>query len=95
MPSYFTSKRLTAAAALVAMTLSAAQASVSLSAVSDLANIQGESLTASGWGGVYDLYKLSGTSTGFVGADNTIKADEGLFGGLFDPTRRTPPLPTP
>lgn len=84
MPSYFTSKRLTAAAALVAMTLSAAQASVSLSAVSDLANIQGESLTASGWGGVYDLYKLSGTSTGFVGADNTIKADKGLFGGLFD-----------
>ena len=84
MPSCLTPKRLTAAAALVALTLSAAQASVSLSAVTDLANIQGESFTASGWGGVYDLYKLSGTSTGFVGADNTIKADEGLFGGLFD-----------
>lgn len=84
MPSCLTPKRLTAAAALVALTLSVAQASVSLSVVSDLANIQGESFTASGWGGVYDLYKLSGTSTGFVGADNTIKADEGLFGGLFD-----------
>ncbi len=83
-----TALRLSVAAAIVAATLGSAQANTAISSLDDLKSVQNQSITdvsgSNGWGGIYDIDRVSGESKGFQAINNTITADEGLNGGVMD-----------
>ncbi len=77
--------RLTVAAALVATSLGSAHANIAVDTLDDLKSIQNQAVTATDeWGGIYDLYQVSGESSGFKAINNTVSTESAIAGGLFD-----------